>query len=76
MMSYQNLSLFTVADKLMERVIYKTTYRNLYLFKKTLLETGQLVMAETVPVKVHHGNAALQESLVAETAVHLETHAR
>ena len=69
-MSFEKLLLFTAAEQLMERVIYRTTYKNLYLFKKTLLETGQFVMAETVPVKLHTGNAASQESLVAETAVH------
>ena len=29
-------------------------------------------MAEAMPVKLHEGNALSQESLVAETAVHLE----
>ena len=52
MMSYKDLSLFTAADDLMEHIIYRTTYKNLYLFKKTLLETGQVVMAATVPVKL------------------------
>ena len=56
----------------MERVIYRTTYKNLYLFKKTLQETGQLVMAANVPVKLCERNAGSQESSVAKTAVHLE----
>ena len=50
----------TAADQLMETVIYRTTYRNLYLFRKTLLETGQLVMAANVPVKLEKRNAASQ----------------
>ena len=68
-MFYEDLSLFTAADQLMEdvitapdqlmeKVIYRTTYKNLYLFKKTLLETGQLVMAANVPVKLENRNAA------------------
>ena len=60
MMSYEDLSMFTAADQLMETVIYRTTYKNLYLFKKTLLETGQLVMAANVPVKLDVRNAASQ----------------
>ena len=36
---------------LMESV-HRLTYKQLYLFKKTLIETGQLTMANTVPVKL------------------------
>ena len=36
----------------MKSIIYRSTYGNLYLFKKTLQEHGQSVMAETVPVKL------------------------
>ena len=71
-MSFEDLLLFTAADQLMENVIYRTTYKNLYLFKKTLLETGQLVMAATVPVRLKEGNAASQDSLVADSEVHPE----
>ena len=71
-MSYEVFSLLTAAEELMEKVIYRTTYKNLYLFKKTLLETGQLVMAATVPVKLEEMNAVSRDSSVAETEVHLE----
>ena len=60
--------MLTAADQLIEKVIYRTTYKDLYLFKKTLLETGQLVMAATVPVKLEERNATSQDSLVSETA--------
>ena len=30
----------------------RLTYKQLYLFKKTLIETGQSTMADNVPVKV------------------------
>ena len=52
----------------MARAIYRTTYKNLYLFKKTLVETGQSVLAAAVPVKLEERNTA---SLVTETAVQL-----
>ena len=56
----QKENAITAADQLMDKVIYRTTYKNLYLFKKTLLETGQLVMAANVPVKVENRNATSQ----------------
>ena len=68
MIGYENLSLFTAADELMEKAIHRTTYKNLYLFKKTLEETGQSVLAATVPVQLGERNAASQDSLVAEMA--------
>ena len=40
-----------VAENLMEQV-YRMTYNCAFLFKKTLAETGQTVLAEYVPVKV------------------------
>ena len=52
----------------MKSVIYRCTYRHLYLFQKTLQETGQSVMAATVPVKLQTNNAGPQECLAAETA--------
>ena len=55
----------------MKNVIYRSTYKQLYLFQKTLQETGQFVMAATVPVKLERKTTACQESLVAETAVHV-----
>ena len=32
--------------------LYRMTYNSLYLFKKTLAETGQTVLAKAVPVEV------------------------
>ena len=55
----------------MERGIYRTTYKNLYLFKKTLVETGQSVLAAAVPVELEERNTASQNSSVTETAVQL-----
>ena len=31
--------------------VFKMTYGELFLFQKTLMETGQTVLAETIPVK-------------------------
>ena len=39
-----------VSDLLMEKV-YRMTYDNLFYFKKTLIETGQTVLANAVPVE-------------------------
>ena len=72
MMIYGNLSLFTAAGLLMENVIYRTTCKNLYLFKKTLVETGQSVMASTVPVKLYDRNAASLEQPPVEVLQELE----
>ena len=60
------LSLSTFADQLMERVIYRSTYKQLYLFQKTLRETNQFVMAATVPVKIEKRNAASPTETVEE----------
>ena len=49
--SYIVYSVFFLADELMHRVIYKSTYRNLFLFQKTLQEYAQYVLAEAVPVR-------------------------
>ena len=35
----------------MQSIIYRTTYRNLFLFQRTLQEYGQYVLAEAVPVR-------------------------
>ena len=43
----------------MKSIIYRSTYGNLYLFKKTLQEHGQAVMAATVPVKLQRRNIEL-----------------
>ena len=32
--------------------VFRMTYDELYLFQKTLLETGQIVLAKTIPVEV------------------------
>ena len=50
------------ADQLMKSVIYRCTYRHLYLFQKTLEETGQSVMAATVPVTLQKKKAPSHES--------------
>ena len=55
----------------MKSVIYRSKYRQLYLFQKTLEETGQSVMAATVPVTLMKKNAPSQESTDAATAVPL-----
>ena len=55
----------------MKNVIYRCTYRQLYLFQKTLQETGQSVMAATVPMIQQTSNVASQVSLVAATPVPL-----
>ena len=39
------------SEYLMEEV-YRMTYNSLYLFQKTLAETGQTVLAKAVPVEV------------------------
>ena len=64
------MSLFIVADQLMEGVIFRSTYKQLYLFQKTLEETGQLVMAKTVPVELERRNAASEGSMDQEVAAH------
>ena len=45
-----NLAFVLFAAYLMEDV-YKMTYSDLYLFQKTLQETGQPVLADNVPVE-------------------------
>ena len=42
-------------DTLMESV-FRMTYKKLYFFKKTLKETGQLILAENVPVRLADGS--------------------
>ena len=44
-----------VSDALMEAV-FRMTYKNLYFFKKTLKETGQLTLADNVIVRLHDGS--------------------
>ena len=66
----KDLSLFTVADQLMEGVMLRSTYKQLYLFRKTLEETGQSVMAETVPVELERRNTASSGSVGGESAAH------
>ena len=58
-------------DQLMKSVIYRCTYRQLYLFQKTLEETGQSVMAATVPVILQKKKAPSHESSYAATAIPL-----
>ena len=55
----------------MKSVIYRSTYKHLYLFQKTLVETGQSVMAATVPVTLQSQIDQPQQTLVATTAVPL-----
>ena len=55
----------------MKSVIYRSTYRQLYLFQKTLEETGQSVMAASVPVILQKKKAPCQESSDSATAVPL-----
>ena len=55
----------------MKSVIYRSTYRQLYLFQKTLEETGQSVMAASVPVTLQEKKAPSQESSDSATAVPL-----
>ena len=55
----------------MKSIIYRSTYRQLYLFQKTLEETGQPVMAATVPVTLQKKKAPSHESSDAATAVPL-----
>ena len=55
----------------MKSIIYRSTHRQLYLFQKTLEETGQPVMAATVPVILQKKEATSHESSDAATAVPL-----
>ena len=55
----------------MKKVIYRSTYKKLYLFQKTLQETGQSVMAATVPVELERKTVVSQESSVATNTVKL-----
>ena len=52
----------------MEGVIFRSTYKQLYLFRKTLEETGQSVMAETVPVELQSRNTESEGSVGEEAA--------
>ena len=54
----------------MKRVIYRSNYRQLYLFQKTLQETGQSIMAGTVPVKLERKHAASQGSMSGGNTFH------
>ena len=55
----------------MDSIIYRSTYKQLYLFQKTLEETGQSVMAATVPVTLQKKKAPWHESFDSTTAVPL-----
>ena len=44
-----------VTDTLMESV-FRMTYKQLYFFKKTLKETGQLTLADYVIVRLQDGS--------------------
>ena len=48
-----------------ERVIYRSTYKSLYLFQITLQETGQFVMASTVPVRTERRSAITSSDMEA-----------
>ena len=52
----------------MSAVIYRSTRQKLYLFQKTLKETGQSVMAAAVPVKLTKRTVGHQDTaLVGES---------